>query len=85
MEKQQKVFRIQNPLYSKTFVVCVMLFPMISHLALFWLGTQIESFALAFKDEFGNFTLNNFSSVLSNIFTAEGQGSILKEAIGNTF
>ena len=85
MEKQQKEFRIQNPFYSKTVVVCVMLFPMISHLALFWLGTQVESFSLAFKDEFGNFTLNNFSSVLSSIFTSEGQGSILKEAIGNTF
>ena len=46
----------------RIFFILVMLFPAVSHLAIFWFPVQVQSFALAFtKFETGKFTLlDNF-------------------------
>ena len=84
MQNKTRKFRLKNPFYNKTVIVCLMLFPMISHLVFFWFGTQIEAIALAFEDVSGNFSFDNFTSVINSLFTAEGQGQVFQESMRNT-
>lgn len=80
--KKVNIFR--NILYSKTFFICLLLFPMLSHLAFFWLGSTIESVALAFKDVNGNFSFNNFTYVFQMLSSGNMDGNVFAESFKNT-
>lgn len=81
MKKENILKRI---FYSKTFFICLLLFPMVSHLAIFWLGTMIESVALAFKDINGKFTIGNFTYVWEMLTSGAAEGGVIWEAFKNT-
>ncbi len=69
--------------WRKVGFLCILLFPALSHLAIFWFGVQIENFRLAFTNpNTEEFTFSNFKYVTDALF---GVGDpFLKESFGNT-
>ena len=74
----------KNLIYSKAFFVMIMLFPMLFHLAVFWLGVQIESIKLAFVDEMGNFTWDYFKLVFQQFASSGDSVGIFFISLRNT-
>ena len=62
---------------AKKICIAVLCAPAIIHLLIFWLGVQVETIAMAFRDATnGAFTLENFRWAISELFGGAAVGSM---------
>ena len=67
---------------ARIFIFAVLCLPIL-HWIVSWIFININSFVMAFQDNYGNFTLSNFSEVYERLFNPD-EGSSLPIAIKNS-
>lgn len=78
----QNKIKKYNLTKSNILFICIILFPMVSHLAVFWLGATVKGLAMSFiDDKTGAIGFSNYISVFTGFVDADG---VLLESIRNT-